>query len=438
LLRQVDTVVFDKTGTLTVGHPRVAGVTLLQPGMSEGAMLQLAAAVERQASHPVARALVAAADAPSGGGGGGGGGGKPSGGGGGGSSSKGAHLHVEAGSFLQEPGSGAAAVVGGRRVAVGTLEWVQRQGAALKRGAAAAAAAAAGGAEAGGAVNGDGAVLAGHTQVYIGVDGAVVGMVDVADQVGAAGCGVRGVREMEVVGGVQHVPCRSCHQMRSPNPSCDPDLPCPSLQQVRPDAAATIAELRAQGLRTLMLSGDRREAALAVAAAVGIPESEVHAGVKPAGKAALVEELRGRGAVVAMVGDGINDTAALAAADVGVAMAGGVDAASDVASIVLMGDQLHQVRAAGRLPLGGASDGAARRLLGQHRASLPPCSPALKPPRLPRPPPSSPRFHRSRTPSSCRAARCPKSSRTSSGRSPTTLSASRSPPARRCPRLASR
>jgi Cu2+-exporting ATPase len=91
-------------------------------------------------------------------------------------------------------------------------------------------------------------------------------------------------------------------------------------------------------------AGDRQEAAVKVAAAVGIAPSDVHAGIKPAGKAALVEQLKASGRKVAMVGDGINDTAALAAADVGMAMAGGVDAASDVAKVVLMGDQLHQVR----------------------------------------------------------------------------------------------
>lgn len=67
--------------------------------------------------------------------------------------------------------------------------------------------------------------------------------------------------------------------------------------------------------------------------------------VNPVGKAELVEHLKANGHKVAMVGDGINDTAALAAAHVGIAMGGGVDAASEVSKIVLMGDQLHQVKA---------------------------------------------------------------------------------------------
>ncbi|GIL67851.1 hypothetical protein Vafri_21137 [Volvox africanus] len=363
----VDTVVLDKTGTLTVGKPQVTHVHSLLPleslaGAAAGAastsgsaadiVLQLAAAAERRTTHPVAQALVRAADqlhpplaaaknataaaaaaagsdcsvatvaatvvdlsmagnhvASC-------------------SSSSGADgaveplqldLSVKDGSFVQEPGSGVAAMVGGRRVAVGTLDWLQRQGADVAAaeaalamyGAAGVAAAATATAtsissaedldfpeppppavaSASAAVQGVGNS---HSRVYVAVDGAVAGVIDVADA-------------------------------------------------VRPDAWETVDRLHRQGIRTVMLSGDKAAAAAEVAAAVGIASNDVYADVKPAGKKAVVEQLRSAGRVVAMVGDGINDTAALAAADVGIAMGGGVDAASEVAKVVLMGDQLSQV-----------------------------------------------------------------------------------------------
>lgn len=90
----------------------------------------------------------------------------------------------------------------------------------------------------------------------------------------------------------------------------------------------------------LFCSGDQAATAASIAAAVGIDSSKVYSGVKPAGKALLIEQLQHGGKRVAMVGDGVNDAAALAQADVGIAMAGGVDAASEVANIVLLGDRV--------------------------------------------------------------------------------------------------
>jgi Cu+-exporting ATPase len=99
-------------------------------------------------------------------------------------------------------------------------------------------------------------------------------------------------------------------------------------------SAAAIADLKAMGLRTLMLSGDNAAAAAAAGAALGL--DEVRGELLPEDKARLVAELRAGGTPVAMVGDGINDAPALAAADVGLAMGGGTDVAMEAAGITLM------------------------------------------------------------------------------------------------------
>ena len=237
----MDTVVFDKTGTLTAGRPTVVGVRP-SPGQALGAaqLLALAAAVEQGSTHPIARAILGAAAAASTAAGGGGGGAPPE--------------AAKEGSFQQEPGSGVTATVGRRTVSVGTLEWVTRG----QPGAAAADGGSPDGGQGGGAPADEEAAAAtaatrpGHILVYVGVDGGVAGSLEVADE-------------------------------------------------PRPDAAATVARLGRLGVRAYMLSGDRAATALALAGEVGIPAGRVFAGVKPAGKAALVARLQAEGRRVAMV-----------------------------------------------------------------------------------------------------------------------------------------
>jgi Cu+-exporting ATPase len=103
---------------------------------------------------------------------------------------------------------------------------------------------------------------------------------------------------------------------------------------VKPSAAGAIAALRALGIRTVMLTGDNQQAAKAVATPLGI--DEVAAEILPQDKAAAIARLRAGGSVVAMVGDGINDAPALAAADIGIAMATGTDVAMETAGIALL------------------------------------------------------------------------------------------------------
>lgn len=104
--------------------------------------------------------------------------------------------------------------------------------------------------------------------------------------------------------------------------------------RIKDSAAAAVAQLQARGIRTVMLTGDSRGAAAGVARQLGI--AEVHAEVLPGDKAATVQALRDGGAVVAFVGDGLNDGPALAAASVGFAMAGGADVATEAAGVTLM------------------------------------------------------------------------------------------------------
>ena len=118
---------------------------------------------------------------------------------------------------------------------------------------------------------------------------------------------------------------------------------------LKPTSAAGVAELRALGLRPVLLTGDNRVTAEHVAAQVGVDPADVHADVLPAGKLAVVRELQAAGRVVAMVGDGVNDAAALAQADLGIAMGSGTDVAMEASDLTLVRADVTAVADAVRL-----------------------------------------------------------------------------------------
>jgi len=109
---------------------------------------------------------------------------------------------------------------------------------------------------------------------------------------------------------------------------------------LRPEAVEVLADLRARGMRLVLLSGDHDQAATRVASTLGI--TEVHAGISPAEKLAQIDELKKHG-VTAMIGDGINDAPALARADIGVAIGGGSDVAKETGDLVLMNGSLRDL-----------------------------------------------------------------------------------------------
>ena len=112
---------------------------------------------------------------------------------------------------------------------------------------------------------------------------------------------------------------------------------------VKEGSAAAVARLKELGLRPILLTGDNAAVAAQVAAAVGIAPDDVYAGVLPEGKVEAVRRLQAEGATVAMAGDGVNDAAALAQADLGIAMGSGTDVAIEAADLTVMGSDLAQV-----------------------------------------------------------------------------------------------
>ena len=260
-LAKVDTLVVDKTGTLTEGKPRVVSMKLFDgAGQAENSLLALVASLERSSEHPLARAIVAAAEEK--------------------------HLALtEAKDFRASPGGGVEGLVEGKRVVAGTARFLRDLGIE--------------GPEAdGGDGRGNGASAI--TLVYAAIDGRAAGAFLLADQ-------------------------------------------------VKPSTKEAIQALRSEGLRIVMLTGDRRDTAMSVARELGI--DEVEAEIQPAQKAKAVRGLREQGRVVAMAGDGINDAPGLAAADVGIAMGTGTDVAIENAGITLVKGDLRGIMRARKLSL---------------------------------------------------------------------------------------
>ena len=241
---RIRAVLWDKTGTLTVGRPSVVAIEPLAggPAANSAALLAFAAAAEAGSEHPLARAIVAHANAPT--------------------------AAARSQSFA---GRGVRAEVNGATVLVGSAMLLRSDGvdaAPLEPFARSAA-------------------RAGRTPVLIAVDGAPAGVISLADT-------------------------------------------------LRPEAIEAIAALRARGIDSWIISGDRTEVVQAIAAQVGIATDRALGGVAPDEKAARVGEVRGATkAPIAMVGDGINDAPALALADVGIAMGGGTDVALEAAAASL-------------------------------------------------------------------------------------------------------
>lgn len=241
---RVSVLLMDKTGTLTEGRPQVTGVFPVD-GLTRGDVLALAAGMEGESAHPLAKAVREAAEADG-------------------------IVPVAVSGGQAVAGHGLTAQAEGVPVRLGSERFlgVTAQGAAAEAGV--------------------------HGQTLIGVerDGVLTGWIAVADT-------------------------------------------------IRPDAAQSVELLKDLGIRPVMVTGDSEAAARRVAALVGI--TDIRAGVLPGDKAAEVAEVKasaGDGGLVGMVGDGINDAPALAAADVGIAMGGGTDVALDTAEVVLMRSQL--------------------------------------------------------------------------------------------------
>ena len=323
LAHKVDTVAFDKTGTLTIGRPRLVAF-VVAPDAEEAALLAVAASLQSGSEHPLARAVVAAAQ------------------------ERGMAVAQPDG-LRAVPGRGSEGEVGARSYLIGSLRWMDELGVGL----------------------GTLATEADRLQA----EGATLSVL--VEQIAVRAEPVDGLG----TGSVEAVPGQ--HGEAPRQAQGDRYIPRALMafaDEPKPEAKQALAALRARGLRVVMISGDNRGAALAMGARLGLSAEEVMAEVLPGDKATAVAQLkreepvstsRGRGTgfagpqaqrplggqrstrsdkrgghTVLMVGDGVNDAPALAAADVGMAMGTGTDVAMHAAGITLMRGDLALVAGA--------------------------------------------------------------------------------------------
>ncbi len=259
-VQAVTAVLLDKTGTITRGAPELTALHLAAgASLSKDDLLRLAAGAERGSEHPLARAVIAGAEA------------------------RGLEAPPPA-SLTAQVGRGIVATVEGHEVVIGTPTLLAERGidaTAL-------------------ASSREAVEASGQTALLVAVDRRAVAVLAVADT-------------------------------------------------VKGDSAEAVASLKRDGLAVWMITGDNRRTAESIAARVGIAPEHVLAEVRPDEKAATVERLQRDGAVVAFVGDGVNDAPALAAAQVGIAMGTGAEVAMESADITLVRGSLHGVVEALRL-----------------------------------------------------------------------------------------
>jgi Cu+-exporting ATPase len=252
LAHRIKVVAFDKTGTLTVGRPTVTAFEAA-PGVDRTQALGFAAAVQRMSDHPLARAVVAAADEA----------GAP---------------RLEASEARAVAGRGVEANVapdGANRLAIGSGRWLDELNADVPL------------------------ALAARARELEAKGNTVSWLI-----------AMEGPRALALIA---------------------------FGDTVKPTARAAVERLASMGVRSVLVTGDNAGSAASVAAALGIAPGDVHAQVLPEDKARVIAQLKTTtDGVVAMAGDGINDAPALAAADIGIAMASGTDVAIEAAGITLM------------------------------------------------------------------------------------------------------